>query len=415
MHLIEKYSLNCGVSPSRLEKPYIYTSYYPVSSEKYIVIHPSSGMPSKNYSYYQEVIDFIFEPLQKAGYEIIQIGEVQDQQLLKCTNLQGKTNLHQSCFLLKGASLFIGNDSFSTHVASSYGIPLISLYSTIQPEVAGPYWQNGKQFTLMAPLNGKKPKYSAEDPDKVIDRIKPEEILKKISLAMPDLDLSKCKNLKSIHIGSNYPKATIDCVPDSLSPVTFHSKLGLNIRFDFLKSKVSDYNIDCACVNLNTRKCGIVVSDEINLDKFKNANIKQNIISFVFHIEKHNLNRIDKNIQFILKAKKEGFPIKVAAIDKSFTNEEIEELKFKFLNVQHINFLKQTSWDENLTKQDLNKITDLTIFKSSRIIFSQNKAFLSKAAYLENKPSSSLEQPLREIENFQALGKELESCYIYNL
>jgi len=145
MHLLEKYSLNCGINPNKLEKPYIFTSYYPVSSKKYIVIHPSSGMPSKNYSYYQEVIDFIHEAAEKAKYEIIQIGEAKDPALSKCTNLQGKTNIHQTCFLLKGASLFIGNDSFSTHVSSAYGKPLVSLYSTIQPEVAGPYWKNGKR------------------------------------------------------------------------------------------------------------------------------------------------------------------------------------------------------------------------------------------------------------------------------
>jgi hypothetical protein len=415
MHLIEKYSLNCGISPSKLEKPYIYTSYYPLACDKYVIIHPSSGMPSKNYSYFQEVIDFIYEPLKKLGYDIVQIGESQDQQLLKCINLQGKTDLHQSCFLLKGASLFIGNDSFSTHVASSYGIPLISLYSTIQPEVAGPYWKNKNQFTLMAPLYGKKPKYSTEDPEKVIDRIKPEQILEKISIAIPELDLSKYKNLKSVFIGSNYPRASVECVPDSPSPVTFHPKLAMNIRFDFLKSKTSDYNIDCACANLATRKCGIVVSDEIDLDKFKIPNIKQNIISFVFHIEKKNLNKIDKNINFILKAKKEGFPVKVATVDKNFTKDEVEDLKFKFLNIQHINFLKETSWEENLAKEDFSKITDLTIFKSSRIIFSQNKAFLSKIAYLEDKPVALLEQPIKEIKNLKELGKELESCYIYNL
>jgi len=206
MHLLEKYSLNCGVNPNKLEKPYIFTSYYPVSSKKYIVIHPSSGMPSKNYSYYQEIIDFIHEATTKAKYEIIQIGDAKDASLSKCTNLQGKTNIHQTCFLLKGASLFIGNDSFSTHVTSSYGNPLVSLYSTIQPEVAGPYWTNGKQFTIMAPLNGKKPKYSLEDPEKIIDKIMPEEIILNIQKALPDLDLKKIKKLKSIYFGKNYSK-----------------------------------------------------------------------------------------------------------------------------------------------------------------------------------------------------------------
>jgi hypothetical protein len=44
MHLLEKYSLNCGINPKKLSEPFIFTSYYPVPSDKYIVFHASSGM-----------------------------------------------------------------------------------------------------------------------------------------------------------------------------------------------------------------------------------------------------------------------------------------------------------------------------------------------------------------------------------
>jgi hypothetical protein len=415
MHLIEKYSLNCGISPAKLGKPYIYTSYYPIPSNKYIVIHPSSGMSSKNYSYYQDIIDFIYEETKTTEFEIIQIGEEKDAPLSKCINLQGKTNIHQTCFILKNASLFIGNDSFSTHVSSAFGIPLVSLYSVIQPEVAGPYWNNGKQFTIMAPLEGKKPKYSAEDPDRLIDKIKPEEVLKKISLALPEINSFSNKNLESLFFGKGYPRISTEFVPDSLIEINNGTEIPLNIRFDYLDSDISSHNIDSALINLLKRKCGIITSSPFDLAKFKDANVKQNIISFIFHIEKNLLDSIDKSIEFISYAKKLGFNIKVALIKENFSEEEVSELKFKFLNIQGITFLNQTNWDTCITEETRKKINNLTILKSSRIIYSNNKVFLSKTALSENKPANNFTQPLSDIQDLKALGKELENCYLYNL
>jgi hypothetical protein len=418
MHLIEKYSLNCGISPAKLGKPYIYTSYYPVNADKYIVIHPSSGMSSKNYSYYQEVVDFIHEPASKAGYKIVQIGDEKDQNLSKCINLQGKTNIHQTCFVLKNSCFFIGNDSFSTHVASSYGIPLVSLYSVIQPEVAGPYWNNGKQFSIMAPLEGKKPKYAAEDPERIIDKIKPEEIIRVINKSLPDIELSHLGKLESIFFGKNYPKILIEFVPDKLVEVDIAKEFPLNIRFDYLNGQkdISEENINSALINILKRKSVVITSRPFNIDNFKIDNIKQNVVSFVFHIEKKYLNKINESKAFVDKVTKLGINIKVAIIKEEFSEEEIADIKFKFLNVQYINCLTQTSWENTISEESKNKINNLTIFKSSRIIFSNGNAFLSKTALMENKPcKNSVEQPLSDIEDLLSLGKELENCYIYNL
>lgn len=416
MHLLEKYSFNCGVSPLRLEKPYIFTSYYPISKQNYVVVHPSSGMPSKNYSYFQQVVDFIYEPLANAGYEIVQIGEEKDLKLSKCTNLQGKTNLHQTCFIIKNASLFIGNDSFSTHVSSAYGVPSVSLYSVIQPEVSGPYWKNGKQFTIMAPLMGKKPRYSFEDPDRSIDKIKPEEIIEKVSLALPKIDFSSSKKIKSILIGSTFSKSSMEIVPDSLVPKETFPQMPANIRFDLLKSsKISQENVKIALETLAYRKGGIVTSEPLDINPFLQKDIKPNLSSIILHIKRKNLQFIEEAVSFTKKAKEAGFATRVALIKNNFSQEEINNLKFVFLDIAQISALEETSWLDPSTGENLSKqINDLTIFKSSRIIFSNNKMFLSKAALLEDKPSTTLEQKLKEISNLEELGKELESCYIYN-
>jgi hypothetical protein len=413
MHLIEKYSLNCGISPKKLGKPYIYTSYYPIQFDKYIVIHASSGMNAKNYSYYQDVIDFVFEKVNAAGYGIVQIGGQGDPKLGNCLNLQGITNIHQTAFILKNASLLIANDSFSTHMCSSFGIPCVSLYSVIQPEVAGPYWNNGKQFTIMAPLNGKKPKYSNEDPEMVINRIKPEQIIKEINSALPDLKLSSELEIESLFFGKNYSKIAIEFVPDQLISIQDLKETPLNIRFDYLISgEIKQENINSAIMNLSIRKCSVITSMPFDLDQLNN--LKQNVSSLILHIEKKHLSKIDEAIKFIEKAVKDGFNVAVALIKNDFSEQEINDLKFKFLDIKNINMLDQTSWSKNLSEDSFSKINDLTIMKSSRIIISNGSKFLTKVALLENKPCSAIEQKISEINDKESLGKELENCYIYN-
>jgi hypothetical protein len=415
MHLLEKYSLNCGINPNKLKSPYIYTSYFPIDVKKYIVVHASSGMPAKNYSYYQDVIDFIFKKINKLGYEIIQIGGSEDPILNKCINYQGKTNIHQTAFILKGASLLIANDSFSTHMASSFGIPSVSLYSVIQPEVAGPYWKNGKQFTIMAPLNGKKPKYAAQDPEMVINKIKPEEVIRKIQLALPEIDLSDECKVDSLFFGKNYSKIVLEFVPDQLIEIDKGKEIPLNIRFDYLKSDtIKDENLHSALINIASRNCSIVTSLPFDFKKIRIEEAKQNISSFIFHIEKKYSSKIDESIDFINEAIKIGLNPHVALIKDDFSEDEINDLKFKFLDVRPINLLDQTSWSKSITEEINNKINDLTMFKSSRIIYSNGKNYLSKTAYLQGIDSDSFEQNLSIIKDKKSLGKELENCYIYN-
>jgi hypothetical protein len=270
----------------------------------------------------------------------------------------------------------------------------------------------------MAPLTTKKPKYATEDPDRDIDKIKPEQIIKTISKALPDINFKKQENIESLFFGKNYPKILIEFVPNRLVEIENAKELPLNIRFDYLdcKNKISDENVNSALLNILKRKAVVITSQPFNLDSFKIEKIKQNVISFIFHIEKRHLSKISESIDFVKKVSKIGMNIKVALIKDEFTEEEIADIKFKFLNIQYINCLNQTSWENTISEDSKSKINNLTIFKSSRIIFSDGKIYLSKTALIENKPAlNTIEQPLSEITDLNSLGKELENCYIYNL
>jgi hypothetical protein len=414
MHLLEKYSLNCGINPEKIGRGEIYQSYYPLPYEKYIVIHASSGMKSKNYSYYQDIIDFIYQPLTSSGYKIIQIGAESDSPLSKCLNLQGKTNIHQTAYILKNCSLLIANDSFSTHMCSSFGVPTISLYSVIQPEVAGPFWKNGKQICIMAPLENRKPCYCADDSEKSIDKIKPEEIIEKIPQILDDVNFKNI-NLKTIHIGKNYPNLILEFVPNFDLFIDKSINSLLSIRFDYLNSKINDFNIKCALTNLIKRKCAIITSQAFDISSFSNESVKNNILSLIVNISKKEYSNIDELCEFAEKTKKLGISTQVTVQKDKFSDEEINEIKFKFLDICPVSQLANRKPKKELKSEDQKKINSLTFYKSSRIIYSNGKNFISKAAYLKEKPAESFQQRINIVGDLGDFSDDIDNIFIFNL
>lgn len=415
MHLIEKYSLNCGINPSKIGKAEIFSSYYPIPFNKYIVFHASSGMPSKNYSYYQDVIDFIYKTAIKNGYGIIQIGGAEDKNLNGCLNLNGKTNIFQTAFILKNASLLIANDSFSTHVCSSYEVPSISLYSIIQPEVAGPYWKNGKQLTLMASLNGKKPSYSREDPEKLIDSIKPEYIIKNIQKLLPEFIDEQTEVPETLFIGKGYRSDLIDVVPDSNLKLNIPDSFAINLRFDLLKSKATDENLLSAAIISENKKFFITLSDRLDIFKIINRQNNKNLLSIFININEKNYSNKNALKKLCEEIKKKGAPLRVIYESRSLSEKQINDLKLDFLDTASLIENKPNKKQEEEFLEALKKANDLTLFKSSHIIFSSGKLFLSEESYRQNQPSTSSYQKIKSIKNPSLLSKESDNIYLYNL
>jgi len=415
MHILEKFSLNCGINPLKLNNPEIYCSYYPITTDRYIVIHAGSGAAAKNYSYFQDVIDLIEPILSENGFGIVQIGGKNDKPLSKCINLQGKTNINQTSFILKNCSLLIANESFSTHICSSFGNPTITLYSVSLPQITGPYWSNPKNLSIVADTESSKPKYSDTDPDKAIDKIKPEQILNSIKECLPDISWDKLTIPETIFIGENYTSQEINLVPDFPVKINIPDQFDINIRFDYLKQQeLSEVNFTSALVNTQDRKFSITLSSPINIGKIINQNNIKNLKHVLYIIDQSNLESIDQQIEFIRSSRKSGLQMNVALIKDLFSNEEINDIKFKFINIQPVNEIKQNGWNEETLNNIKSKITDLTVFKSSCIIYSMGKCFLSEQSLIENKPALSNTQPLKDIKNLKELAKEASNLYIYN-
>jgi len=52
------------------------------------------------------------------------------------------------------ASLYVGNDVGSTHVAAATGCPTLAIYGPTDPGVYAPYMVNGRVQTLWRPYEG---------------------------------------------------------------------------------------------------------------------------------------------------------------------------------------------------------------------------------------------------------------------
>ncbi|MDD5282079.1 MAG: lipopolysaccharide heptosyltransferase II [Candidatus Omnitrophica bacterium] len=130
-------------------------------ADKLLAINPGASCPSKIWpiNRFAQVAEILakrhnFKILIVAGARDIPLANMVAQKLGdKALNLSGKTSLSHLASILKRCSLFISNDSGPVHIASSLGIPVISIFGRNQPGLSPRRW---------GPL-GKRDKYLHKD------------------------------------------------------------------------------------------------------------------------------------------------------------------------------------------------------------------------------------------------------------
>lgn len=397
-HLLESYSLQTG---AKISKPFIIKNFYPVPS-KYITIHNSSGMSGKNYDYFQDVIDEIFEALKAAGIEIIQIGGLEDIPLEKCLHLQGRTSYHQTAYIIENSLLHIGNDSFPIHLASASNIPLISLYSVTTPEIAGPFFNVEKACCLTPDYKNNKPSFNPNEIPKTVNTIKIEKIIQKI---YDFLNLKLTNKLTTLHVGSKYHYKIIDFVPDTIINLHISKDIPINMRIDLING---DINENIIFANLKFKKFKLVMSSKKNIFNINSLNMfKENIESVIFDVSDE-----PQNVSYIKELIKSG--IKPIIYYKNNNLDYFNNLKIELLDL-NLHFIKHEICQEDLDsfKQISENISDNLILKSNKIILSNGKAYLSEAHFKEDKSSISKICSLKNIKNLHLLQKDIESFLIY--
>jgi len=377
MHLLERYATSCGV---KIGKPYIYEQFFPVTEDKYISFQPFSKYGSKNYDYWDEVVNLIQPYLEKQNIKLIQIGANEDRKVVGCLNVCGQTNVPQAAYIIKNAIMHIGADSFAAHIASGYGKKIVTLYSNNNIENVKPYWSNNNDVSLISPKVNRKPQYSVDEFPKSINEIKPEQIAESI---LQKLNIEHNHLPETVFIGKEYISKTLEIIPDTLIDTNQINIDTLIIRMDYI------FNEQVLHHFVQTKKCIIFTNKPINIELLKAY--KQNIAQLIYIVEEDN--------------------------DFNF----IKELKTNVINYQMISWLSE----EDLNKYKLNymdyglifrkeyptvdfQLKDNLHYKSSRILLSAKGQFGTKYQWQNDIKDSKLG-------NNQELLKEIGNLYIFSI
>jgi len=399
MRLLDTYATNTG---STIDVPYIYTKYFPLPAERYITLQAQTPYDSRNYEYWQEVIDIINPILVKNNIKIVHTGLKDEKKYNGVIDILGQTNINQFAYVIQNTLLHFGSDSFGVHLASYYDKPIVALYSISNPNVAGPHFGNFKNHILIKGyenLGTKKPSYSQVENPKSINTIKPEEIVKSI------LNLLNIKNeniYETVFIGNRYGQTLLECIPSVILPPNIFQNGFLNIRFDYIDT-ITDNDYVCTLNNLHIRDCTIITDKPLELEKL--SQLKNKITSIFYDITFNDIN-----FDFINKVKFLGVKIDFI-FNKSKNNNEniLNDKKLQLIDYPElINILEFQSKPKDL-------IFTSKAYKSKKILFANNKTYLSKAAFIEDKPTSTLEfQNINEINNIELLIEEdSDFCLFY--
>jgi len=115
---------------------------------KYIVLGIGARYRKKEYPYFQQLAEYLLRIGKKEKFEVVLVGDKRDYEKSKMwkgvVNLCGKLNLNESLHILKGAKLFIGNDSGATHMARAVGTRVVVIYGGTHPCLGfAPYSDEG--------------------------------------------------------------------------------------------------------------------------------------------------------------------------------------------------------------------------------------------------------------------------------
>jgi hypothetical protein len=393
MHLLETYALSTG---SKIGKPFIVKKFFPVKFEKYITVQNSSGMPSKCYDYFQEVIDFLLPILNKHGIGIVQIGGQEDAALNNVENLQGSTNINQTAYIISNSLLHLGNDSFAVHMASAFNVKNVALYSITLPEIAGPFFNKENSICLYP--DNQKPSFNPNESPKRINKIKPQEVVNSCIKLL--FDKKEKSTVEVIHIGNRYKETIVEAVPNNIIHPDFFKNAVLNLRCDY----IDNLDLNILYSNIMSRKCCVVTDKPFQLSQA--PQVKENLTLVIYDITK-NLN-----LDFIKSLELLGIKYACAYNKQTGTENDLHSKKTDLIDycaIEEYSLIPE-NFDSSILEQSNLK------YKSNRIILSDGKVFSSSSAFFDNLNSeigSELVFDLDKIKNKNKFLEDLDYCMIY--
>lgn len=392
MHLLESYSLNCG---AKIDKPFIFTSYFPLPFERYVVFHSQGKIGSKNYYYWQDVINCVSPELEKNNIKIVHLGSADANKYTNVVNLCGQTNVNQTAYVLERSMLFFGCDGFESQLAGHFNVPIVSINSMSYANNTGPYFGNKESqvvFESFVRTNNKKASFNQNETPKSIDLIKPEEIanailkLLKINFEMP---------FETVHSGTKYSYLSIQESIPNYKEQLFNPESIVEIRAD----------IECDDESLSAqlsyyKKSFVVVDKPINLNILRH--FKKNISMLVFKI-----TEVD-NRQFLSSVRELG--IKTLLISR-LPQDVINSLKILYYEYGTISKVTEASQG---VVDSLRKDVDKLFYRSSKIVGSKGKYHYSLIAEMNSIPMNNGYEYQKVIDN-ELFWRDMEFFTIIKL
>lgn len=382
MRLLDTYATNTG---SKIDKPFIYTKFFPLPRENYITFQAQTPYDSRNYSYWQEVVTLIHPYLLKENIHILQVGTKDEKPINGTMSIVGQTTLNQLAYVIENGILHFGADSLSVHLASTFNKPIVSLYSISNPNVAGPHFGDKDKHILLKGyerVGNKKPSYSQVESPKSIDTIKPEEIAESI---LKLLNIKHPKLPTTIYFGSDYNVKSFEIIPDeniNINTIPIENPI---IRMDYVFNEKTFESI------VSLRKSIVFTNKPIKKDLIQKY--KNNINQLIYIIDENN------DVNFV----------------KTLKNNSINYVLLSFLEENILNKYKLDYMDYNLivnrkhkTKKDTNiDNVDGLYYKSSRVLHSSEGQFISRYDWLNKTGNKVVDDP--------EFWKESDNFYIFNL
>jgi hypothetical protein len=208
-HLLHEYSKSLGV---KVSKPDLQQHFFPCLDEKYILFYNSERQASKIYKHYSTVFQLLRETLDDHGIKIYQIG---GENAIMGVSRHLSCSLKNEAYLVAKSMLYLGPDSYLAQYASAQDVKTITLHGNNYASNTKPFWGSFKDKACLEPNWNLNPCFSAEDPQRQIDSIKPEEVCKKI---LEFCGLGQLKfNFKTINIGDSYYQKIVEVVPTAIT------------------------------------------------------------------------------------------------------------------------------------------------------------------------------------------------------
>jgi len=357
MNKTEQFALSTG---SKISKPFIYTTYFPIPFERYITFHSEGLGSGRSYDFVQDCINILSPILQKNDIRLVQIGDAKDRPHIGCINLLGQATPNQLAYLISKSLLHFGVDGFPIHVASVFDIPLVALFAPQYAETTGPYFgDKSKQILLKSyEKTGLKPSFNNDENPKTINLIHPEEIANAVCKL---LNLNFVCPFETVYMGRKYSGASIQESIPNHKRILFNPEFMVEIRTDL------GYDEQCFIHQLsNYKKSFIIIDQPINVNLLKQ--FKPHIQMVIIMISD------DKRVEYIQSIREAG--IKFVMISK-LPAEEIQKLKIHYYEYGNINKVELAPPDVIVKLQ--NDIGDL-YYRSAKITASEDKFFYSFAA-----------------------------------